>query len=105
MFESCKISEPVISERMCRTYTHSIQIYSNAPVNSYPDSDISHFLLYRESAADKIWKSVSMYGRLDHRVFGLQSGTMYDFVVMATSKNGECQVSNSVTLRTEEAAY
>ena len=46
-----------------------------------------------------------MYGRLDHRVFGLQSDTMYDFVVMATSKNGECQVSNSVTLRTEQAAY
>ena len=90
---------------MCRTYTHSIQIYSNAPVNSDPDSDISHFLLYRESSADKIWKSVSMYGRLDHRVFGLQSDTMYDFVVMATSKNGECQVSNSVTLRTEQAAY
>ena len=91
---------------MCRTYTHSIQVYSSSPISSdLAGTGISYYLLYREEAADKIWKSVSMYGRLDHRVFGLQSNTVYDFVVMATNPNGECQVSNRITLRTEEAAY
>jgi hypothetical protein len=96
---------PEITERMCRTYTGSIQIYSSSPVDLPANAEVSHYLLYREASVNKIWKSVSMYGRLDHRVFGLESDTMYDFCVMSCGKNGECQVSNMVTLRSERAAY
>ena len=60
---------------------------------------------YREAAANKIWKSIALANRADHRVFGLESDTMFDFVIMACNKNGECQVSNKVTLRTERSAY
>ena len=66
---------------------------------------ISHYLLYREASVNKIWKSISLYGRVDHRVFGLGPDTMYDFVIMACDKNSECQVSNMVTLKTERSAY
>ena len=96
---------PSIVENQCRTYTHSIQIYSASPLDVNSEDCVSHYLLYREASADKIWKSISMYGRLDHRVFGLESDMDYDFVVMACGKNGECQVSNTVHLKTERAAY
>jgi len=99
------LTVPEITDHLCRTYTYSIQVYSSSPVDVTREDDLSHYLLYRESSDDKIWKSVSMYGRLDHRVFGLESDTSYDFVVMACSKMGKCQVSNTVTLRTERSAY
>ena len=65
---------------------------------------MTFYLLYREADDNKIWKSLSLCGRLDHRVFGLDTDTMYDFVIMACDVSGECQVSNMVTLRTENAA-
>ena len=66
--------------------------------------EISFYLLYREAAVDKIWKSIPLCSRVDHRVFGLDSDTTYDFVIMACDSHGECQVSNMVCLRTERSA-
>jgi len=99
---------PVIMENQCRTYTYSIQLHSPSPlVNPVQAADgaVDHYLLYREAAVNKIWKSISLYGRVDHRVFGLEPDTLYDFVVMACDSNCECQVSNMVTMRTERSAY
>lgn len=96
---------PSIIENQCRTYTYSIQLHSPSPLDGPPDSGIAHYLLYREACANKIWKSISLYGRVDHRVFGLEPDTMYDFVIMACDKNSECQVSNMVTMKTERSAY
>jgi len=100
-----KLPVPEIVENQCRTYTYSIQLHSPSPLDDPPDSGISHYLLYREASANKIWKSISLYGRVDHRVFGLGPDTMYDFVIMACDKNSGCQVSNMVTLKTERSAY
>jgi len=47
----------------------------------------------------------SFFHQVDHRVFGLQPDTMYDFVIMACNREGECQVSNQVTMSTERSAY
>jgi hypothetical protein len=97
---------PEILEDQCKTYSYSIQIYSPSPLDVPPESGISHYLVYRESSLNKIWKSLLLYGRVDHRVFGLEPDTCYDFVIMACETwNGECQVSNEVTLRTERSAY
>jgi len=99
---------PVIVENQCRTYTYSIQLHSPSPLTSPLQATAGtceHYLLYREAAANKIWKSISLYGRVDHRVFGLEPDTLYDFVIMACDSNCECQVSNMVTLKTERSAY
>lgn len=99
-------SVPEIIESMCRSYTYAIQIHSPSPCEVNTDEgEISYYVLYREAAANKIWKSISLCARVDHRVFGLDSDTMFDFVIMATGPSGECQVSNMVTLRTERSAY
>ena len=45
-----------------------------------------------------------MYGREEHRVFGLEPQTEYDFVILAYNLRGECQLSNKVTLQTEPSA-
>lgn len=93
---------PVIVENLCRTYSCSIQIHSPTPLETADrDEEIYHYLLYREASANKIWRSIILFGRVDHRVFGLESDTMYDFVIMSCNEDGECQVSNSVTLQTE----
>ena len=42
---------------------------------------ITHYLLYRESSGrNKTWKSITLYGKFDHRVFGLEPNTHYDMV-------------------------
>jgi len=100
------VSVPVIVENQCRTYTYSIQLHSPSPLTSpLHATGVEHYLLYREAAVNKIWKSISLYGRVDHRVFGLEPDTLYDFVVMACDSNCECQVSNMVTMKTERSAY
>jgi len=100
------VSVPVIAENQCRTYTYSIQLHSPSPLTSpLPATGVEHYLLYREASVNKIWKSISLYDRVDHRVFGLEPDTLYDFVVMACDSNCECQVSNMVTMKTERSAY
>nr|KAG5704765.1 hypothetical protein BaRGS_005221 [Batillaria attramentaria] len=37
----------------------------------------------------------------EHRVFGLEADTQYEFVVMASNPRGECQLSQKLLLRTE----
>jgi len=97
---------PVIVENQCRTYTYSIQLHSPSPLtSSLHETGVDHYLLFREASINKIWKSISLYGRVDHRVFGLEPDTLYDFVVMACDSNCECQVSNMVTMKTEKSAY
>ena len=104
--DSFVVSVPVIVENQCRTYTYSIQLHSPSPLTSpLHATGVEHYLLYREASVNKIWKSISLYGRVDHRVFGLEPDTLYDFVVMACDTNCECQVSNMVTMRTERSAY
>ena len=95
---------PEISEALCRTYTSSIQLHSSSPLAANADSVI-HYLLYREASVNKIWKSIPLCCRVEHRVFGLESDTVYDLAIMACNRNGECHVSNIVTLKTECAAY
>eukprot|EP00918_Siedleckia_nematoides_P054876 GHVU01119821.1.p1 GENE.GHVU01119821.1~~GHVU01119821.1.p1 ORF type:complete len:609 (-),score=56.35 GHVU01119821.1:1770-3596(-) len=103
-----EVPVPEINESQCRTYMHSIQIYSSSVVDAsahVETSGVSHFLLYREASANKIWKSIPLFGRLEHRVFGLEPDIMYNFVIMACGKNTECQVSNMVTLHTDRAVF
>ena len=95
----------MIDGERCRTYTQSIQVLSTSPVDVSPEENISHFLLYRETGDDKIWRSIAMYAREDHRVFGLESGVSFDFVVLACGSDGQCEISNTVTLNTEMPAY
>jgi len=45
-----------------------------------------------------------MYGREDHRVFGLDANTEYEFVILAYNQKGECQLSNKLVLETESSA-
>lgn len=99
------VTAPEIVVSQSRTYSCSIQIHSPSPLAASPALSLTFYLLYREASGNKIWKSVSLYNRNDHRVFGLDPDTMYDFVVMSCGSNGECQVSNMVTLRTELSAY
>jgi hypothetical protein len=97
---------PTIIESQCRSFTYSIQLHSPSPLACPPHpTGVEHYLLFREASVNKIWKSISLYGRVDHRVFGLEPDTMYDFVIMACDKNAECQVSNMVTMSTERSAY
>jgi len=99
------VAAPEIVVSQSRTYSCSIQIHSPSPLAASPTLCLTFYLLYREASGNKIWKSMSLYNRTDHRVFGLDPDTMYDFVVMSCHSNGECQVSNMVTLRTELSAY
>ena len=99
------VAAPEIIVGQSRTYSCSIQIHSPSPLAINPALSLTFYLLYREASGNKIWKSVSLYNRADHRVFGLDAATMYDFVIMSCDSNGECQVSNMVTLRTEISAY
>ncbi|XP_052760483.1 E3 ubiquitin-protein ligase Midline-1-like isoform X1 [Mya arenaria] len=98
------IPAPSIIERHCKRYSSSIQIFSSSPVDVAAEQKISHFLLYRQPANNRVWKCVSMYGREDHRVFGLESGTEYEFVILAYNLRGECQLSNKVVIETESSA-
>ena len=97
---------PEICEQQCRVFSSSIHIQSESPLSAPPDQGLSFYLLYREASTPAmIWKSVDMYDRADHRVFGLEPYTRYNFAVMACDKNGECQVSRLTSLSTELAAY
>ncbi|XP_067659211.1 E3 ubiquitin-protein ligase Midline-1-like [Haliotis asinina] len=97
---------PVILETLCRRFMSSIQVCSSSPLDVAIEQKISHFLLYRPSGQGQhgLWKSVSLYGRQEHRVFGLEPNTEYDFVIMACNSRGECQLSNRVSLQTELSA-
>ncbi|KAI0218954.1 E3 ubiquitin-protein ligase Midline-1 [Lamellibrachia satsuma] len=101
--ELSNMPAPEIVVSASRTYSCSIQIHSPSPLAANPA--LTFYLLYREASDNKIWKSLALYNRADHRVFGLDPDTMYDFVIMLCDSNGECQVSNMVTLRTEMSAY
>lgn len=98
------IPAPVITESLCKRFTCSIQIFSSSPIDVAAEQKISHFLLYRQPSNNRVWKCVSMYGREEHRVFGLTSGTEYEFVVLAYNLRGECRLSNKVALETESSA-
>lgn len=37
-------------------------------------------------------------------MFGLESNTEYEFVILAYNLRGECQLSNKITLETESSA-
>jgi len=45
---------------------------------------------------------MALYGRQDHRVFGLDLGCEYEFLILACNHRGECQISNKITLQTED---
>ena len=97
------IPVPVILEAMCKTYTSSIRVFTPSPHDVAPEQSISHFLLYRSHDRKSLWRSVALCGRPEHRVFGLESETQYEFVVMATNPRGECQLSGRVVLETERS--
>lgn len=99
------IPVPVIVESLCRQFTSSIQVYSSSPQDITVDQQISHFLLYRPLAQSRAWKTVPLYGRQDHRVFGLESTVEYEFIILGCNPRGECQISNKVVLQTEPATY
>ncbi|XP_060595573.1 E3 ubiquitin-protein ligase Midline-1-like isoform X2 [Ruditapes philippinarum] len=98
------IPAPSITERLCKRFTSSIQIFSSSPVDVAAEQKISHFLLYRQPSQNRVWKCVSMYGREEHRVFGLAPSTEYEFVILAYNQRGECQLSNKVLLQTESSS-
>ncbi|OWF56200.1 E3 ubiquitin-protein ligase MID2 [Mizuhopecten yessoensis] len=92
---------PVIIESLCRQFATSIQIYSSSPQDVAAEQNISHFLLYRPVALSRAWRTLVLYGRQDHRVFGLDTNVEYEFVLMASNPRGECQISNKISLQTE----
>ena len=94
---------PFILEAMCKTYTSSIRVFTPSPHDVAPEQSISHFLLYRSRDRKSLWRSVALCGRPEHRVFGLEPETQYEFVVMATNPRGECQLSWRVLLETERS--
>lgn len=94
---------PVIIESLCRQFASSIQIYSSSPQDVAAEQQICHFLLYRHVAQSRAWRTHALYGREDHRIFGLDTNVEYEFVVMASNSRGECQISNKVALQTEAA--
>ncbi|XP_045161107.1 E3 ubiquitin-protein ligase Midline-1-like isoform X2 [Mercenaria mercenaria] len=98
------IPAPAITERLCKRFTSSIQIFSSSPVDVATEQKISHFLLYRQPSQNRVWKCVSMYGREEHRVFGLAPSTEYEFVILAYNQRGECQLSNKIVLETESSS-
>lgn len=97
------IPAPVIVESLCRPFATSVQIYSSSPQDVATEQHISHFLLYRPRGQSRAWKTVSLYGRQDHRVFGLIASTDYEFVILGCNQRGECQVSNRVVIYTEQS--
>lgn len=97
------IPAPVIVESLCRPFATSVQIYSSSPQDVAAEQHISHFLLYRPRGQSRAWKTLSLYGRQDHRVFGLIASTDYEFVILGCNQRGECQVSNRVVIHTEQS--
>nr|KAG5692793.1 hypothetical protein BaRGS_002923 [Batillaria attramentaria] len=92
---------PVIMESMCKAYTTSIRVFTPSPHDVAPEQSISHYLLYRPRDRKSLWRAVALCGRQEHRVFGLEADTQYEFVVMASNPRGECQLSQKLLLRTE----
>lgn len=90
-------------ESLCRPFATSVQIYSSSPQDVAAEQRISHFLLYRPRGQSRAWKTLSLYGRQDHRVFGLIASTDYEFVILGCNQRGECQVSNRVVIHTEQS--
>ncbi|XP_062600635.1 E3 ubiquitin-protein ligase Midline-1-like isoform X2 [Saccostrea cucullata] len=97
------IPAPVIVESLCRQFATSVQIYSSSPQDIAAEQHISHFLLYRPRGQSRAWRTLSLYGRQDHRVFGLQASTEYEFLILGCNQRGECQVSNRVIVQTEQS--
>ncbi|KAK7094223.1 hypothetical protein V1264_007873 [Littorina saxatilis] len=98
------VPAPVILTAMCKTYTSSIRVFTPSPHDVAPEQSISHFLLYRSRNRKSLWRSVALCGRAEHRLFGLEPETLYEFVVMATNPGGECQLSERVVLETEKCS-
>lgn len=94
---------PVIVESLCRQFATSVQIYSSSPQDVASEQHISHFLLYRPLGQSRAWKTLSLYGRQDHRVFGLMTSSEYEFLILGCNQRGECQVSNRVIVQTEQS--
>ncbi|KAL5014038.1 hypothetical protein ScPMuIL_008308 [Solemya velum] len=94
------IPVPIIIESLCSCFASSIQIYSSSPLDVTVEQQISHFLLYRQATQNRAWNSVCLYGRQDHRIFGLNNNTDYEFVILACNQRGECQLSNKTVLQT-----
>ncbi|VDH92520.1 midline 1 [Mytilus galloprovincialis] len=105
MHSESVIPVPVIVESLCRQFTSSIQVYSSSPQDITVDQQISHFLLYRPLGQSRAWKTIPLYGRQDHRVFGLESSIEYQFVILGCNPRGECQISNKIVLQTEPTSY
>ncbi|XP_056018091.1 E3 ubiquitin-protein ligase Midline-1-like isoform X3 [Ostrea edulis] len=97
------IPVPVIVESLCRQFATSVQIYSSSPQDVASEQHISHFLLYRPLGQSRAWKTLSLYGRQDHRVFGLMASSEYEFLILGCNQRGECQVSNRVIVQTEQS--
>ncbi|XP_022346163.2 E3 ubiquitin-protein ligase Midline-1-like isoform X4 [Crassostrea virginica] len=97
------IPAPVIVESLCRAFATSVQIYSSSPQDVAAEQHISHFLLYRPRGQSRAWRTLCLYGRQDHRVFGLLAGTDYEFIILGCNQRGECQVSNRVYIQTEQS--
>ncbi|KAL3862461.1 hypothetical protein ACJMK2_008425 [Sinanodonta woodiana] len=96
------VPAPSIIETLCKHYPTSVQIYSSSPLDIAPEQQISHFLLYRPASQTRTWRSIPIYGRQEHRVFGLEPSTEYEFVILACNIRGECQLSNKVIFQTEQ---
>ena len=92
---------PTINVNQCRSYTFSVQINSDSAANVGDSSNLAHYLLYCEAGPQKVLKSMRMYARPNHTVFGLEADTLYDLVIIACNGEGECTMSDVVTLRTE----
>ncbi|XP_064643002.1 E3 ubiquitin-protein ligase Midline-1-like [Lineus longissimus] len=105
-----EISVPVIDQMRSRTFTSSIQLYCAAPSQHQHEPTLEFHLLYREAnvnIAPRIWKSKTMssHGTNNHRIFGLEPNTQYEFMVLASGDDMACQLSEAVVLKTESSAY
>ncbi|KAK6177390.1 hypothetical protein SNE40_015499 [Patella caerulea] len=101
----CTVPMPIILQNLCKSFTSSIQIFSSSPLDVASEQNISHYLLYRPLGQNRIWRSVCLYGRQEHRAFGLAPNTEYEFIIMACNLIGECQLSSRVTLKTDQSAF
>ncbi|CAG5134428.1 unnamed protein product [Candidula unifasciata] len=96
----CGVPVPVIIKSSCSTSATSITVMCPCPRMGTRFQDISYFLLFRKRGSDFVWQGEEMREAKEHQVGNLETGTCYQFVVLACDSRGESQTSEKITLTT-----
>ncbi|BFZ23533.1 hypothetical protein BsWGS_26572 [Bradybaena similaris] len=96
----CVVPAPVIMKNLCQASKTSVTIVCPSPRWVTRSQSVTHFVLHRQDGGDFLWQGEEMWEAEEHLVEDLEPGTDYQFVVLARSLRGECQISEKFNVKT-----